>query len=348
MALQQIVKVTPMEWRGFASVQDMLRYHPKIADRVQVAGFSEAGDGGYGEWVFLLGDQSANVSAYPKLFYAPYSAPDGAAGAWSLNAGNSVRMASLGLAINNDRAFNTALLYQFNAYYKGKKYCELPLARILVSELVFNHDPKWKGTWGANSDLASSRVFGSLDNGTVIMSRDLDSANPTLTVRGTAASRLSGVYIRDVTFCSEDLYNNRDLTINAEWNVRASRTAVQLEYIASAVKIESLSIFGYKQALRLNEVWDGTIDKLAIGICSDANGTVPAIWIGSEGADNSNNLTINAFRVEHCPFSLECGFIEHVRFNSGKIETKRAVDATHPVVRINSNATRYCFQEVLS
>jgi hypothetical protein len=51
-------------------------------------------------------------------------------------------------------------------------------------------------------------------------------------------------------------------------------------------------------------------------------------------------------RIEHCPFSLECGFIEHVRFLNGKIETKRKKDATHPVVKINDNATRYIFDNM--
>ncbi|WP_130943540.1 hypothetical protein, partial [Klebsiella quasipneumoniae] len=51
-------------------------------------------------------------------------------------------------------------------------------------------------------------------------------------------------------------------------------------------------------------------------------------------------------RIEHCPFSLECGFIEHVRFLNGKIETKRKKDATHYVVKINDNATRYIFDNM--
>ncbi len=122
---------------------------------------------------------------------------------------------------------------------------------------------------------------------------------------------------------ARDLFDNRDLTIPAEWNVRSNRPALKLDYIASAIDIGTLTICGFKQALLGSELWDGSIRRLTVSICSDPDGTVPAVWLGSQHGDNSNALKFYDMRIEHCPFSLECGFIEHVRFINGKIETKR-------------------------
>jgi hypothetical protein len=174
----------------------------------------------------------------------------------------------------------------------------------------------------------------------VFIARDADSANPVITIAGTEAKRLAGIYMRNVAIVSKDLFDNRDLTIPAEWNVRSNRPALKLDYIASAIDIGTLTICGFKQALLGSELWDGSIRRLTVSICSDPDGTVPAVWLGSQHGDNSNALK-HDMRIEHCPFSLECGFIEHVRFLNGKIETKRKKDATHPVVKINDNALHF-------
>ncbi|MBZ9478473.1 hypothetical protein H5V28_06115 [Escherichia coli] len=354
---------------------DLRGIFPGVSSRIKTLGAKWAYDGGAGEWWFDPSDMSELVSTYPRLFIAPTIDPSGASGAWRLNMGGDVTLSAFGVGISAelpavmtaldagiinpdifllensggmiasdaDYQFNADVLNQFNAYAKGKKYARLPTGKVFVSELNFSYDPKFDLEWGVNSELASTRNLGSIDNGTVFIARDADSANPVITIAGTEAKRLSGIYMRNVAIVSKDLFDNRDLTIPAEWNVRSNRPALKLDYIASAIDIGTLTICGFKQALLGSELWDGSIRRLTVSICSDPDGTVPAVWLGSQHGDNSNALKFYDMRIEHCPFSLECGFIEHVRFINGKIETKRKKDATHYVVKINDNATRYHF-----
>lgn len=325
---------------------DLRGIFPGVSSRIKTLGALAAYDGGDADWWFDTSDMSVLVSSYPKLFIAPTVDPSGASGAWRLNMGRDVNMSAFGVGISTDYQFNADVLNQFNSYTKGKKYACLPTGKVYISELNFSYDPKFKMEWGVNSELASTRNLGSIDNGTVFIARDADSANPVITIAGTEAKRLSGIYMRNVAIISQDLIDNRDLTIPAEWNVRSNRPALKLDYIASAIDIGTLTICGFKQALLGSELWDGSIRRLTVSICSDPDGTVPAVWLGSQYGDNSNALKFYDMRIEHCPFSLECGFIEHVRFLSGKIETKRKKDATHYVVKINDNATRYIFDNM--
>ncbi|MEH5994207.1 hypothetical protein [Klebsiella variicola] len=357
---------------------DLRGIFPGVSSRIKTLGAKWAYDGGAGEWWFDPSDMSELVSTYPRLFIAPTIDPSGASGAWRLNMGAAVTLSAFGVGISTelpavmtalvagiinpdifllensggmiasdaDYQFNADVLNQFNAYAKGKKYARLPTGKVFISELNFSYDPKFDLEWGVNSELASTRNLGSIDNGTVFIARDADSANPVITIAGTEAKRLSGIYMRNVAIVSKDLFDNRDLTIPAEWNVRSNRPALKLDYIASAIDIGTLTICGFKQALLGSELWDGSIRRLTVSICSDPDGTVPAVWLGSQHGDNSNALKFYDMRIEHCPFSLECGFIEHVRFLNGKIETKRKKDATHPVVKINDNATRYIFDNM--
>ncbi|ENL1648115.1 TPA: hypothetical protein ACQJWR_002202 [Raoultella ornithinolytica] len=357
---------------------DLRGIFPGVSSRIKTLGAKWAYDGGAGEWWFDPSDMSELVSTYPRLFIAPTIDPSGASGAWRLNMGGDVTLSAFGVGISTelpavmtaldagiinpdifllensggmiasdaDYQFNADVLNQFNAYAKGKKYARLPTGKVFISELNFSYDPKFDLEWGVNSELASTRNLGSIDNGTVFIARDADSANPVITIAGTEAKRLSGIYMRNVAIVSKDLFDNRDLTIPAEWNVRSNRPALKLDYIASAIDIGTLTICGFKQALLGSELWDGSIRRLTVSICSDPDGTVPAVWLGSQHGDNSNALKFYDMRIEHCPFSLECGFIEHVRFINGKIETKRKKDATHYVVKINDTATRYIFDNM--
>ncbi|HDU4830467.1 TPA: hypothetical protein RFU00_000333 [Klebsiella pneumoniae subsp. ozaenae] len=357
---------------------DLRGIFPGVSSRIKTLGAKWAYDGGAGEWWFDPSDMSELVSTYPRLFIAPTIDPSGASGAWRLNMGGDVTLSAFGVGISTelpavmtaldagiinpdifllensgdmivsdaDYQFNADVLNQFNAYAKGKKYARLPTGKVFISELNFSYDPKFDLEWGVNSELASTRNLGSIDNGTVFIARDADSANPVITIAGTEAKRLSGIYMRNVAIVSKDLFDNRDLTIPAEWNVRSNRPALKLDYIASAIDIGTLTICGFKQALLGSELWDGSIRRLTVSICSDPDGTVPAVWLGSQHGDNSNALKFYDMRIEHCPFSLECGFIEHVRFINGKIETKRKKDATHDVVKINDTATRYIFDNM--
>ncbi|EML7266498.1 hypothetical protein R7V50_005177 [Raoultella ornithinolytica] len=325
---------------------DLRGIFPGVSSRIKTLGALAAYDGGDADWWFDTSDMSVLVSSYPKLFIAPTVDPSGASGAWRLNMGRDVNMSAFGVGISTDYQFNADVLNQFNSYTKGKKYACLPTGKVYISELNFSYDPKFKMEWGVNSELASTRNLGSIDNGTVFIARDADSANPVITIAGTEAKRLSGIYMRNVAIISQDLIDNRDLTIPAEWNVRSNRMALKLDYIASAIDIGTLTICGFKQALFGSELWDGSIRRLAVSICSDPDGMVPAVYLGSVHGDNTNALKIHDMRIEHCPFSLECGFIEHVRFLNGKIETKRKKDATHYVVKINDTATRYIFDNM--
>lgn len=359
-------------------MEDLRGIYPGVSCRIKTLGAMWPHDGGAGEWWFDPSDMSELVSTYPRLFIAPTIDPSGVSGAWRLNMGGDVTLSAFGVGISTelpavmtaldagiinpdifllensggmivsdaDYQFNADVLNQFNAYAKGKKYARLPTGKVYISELNFSYDPKFDLEWGVNSELASTRNLGSIDNGTVFIARDADSANPVITIAGTLAKRLSGIYMRNVAIVSKDLFDNRDVTIPAEWNVRSNRKALKLDYIASAIDIGTLTICGFKQALLGSELWDGSIRRLTVSICSDPDGTVPAVWLGSQHGDNSNALKFYDMRIEHCPFSLECEFIEHVRFINGKIETKRKKDATHPVVKISDNATRYIFDNM--
>ena len=329
------------------SIDELRSIFPSKSVRIKTLGAFSEMDGGAGEWIFDISNMSSLVSSYPNLFIAPSNDPSGSSGAWRLNIGNTAKMVEYGVGITNDRLYNSAVINQFVAWSKGKKYCQFITGKIYITELNFNYNPKFICEWGVNSELISTRNLGSIDDGTVFMSSDSDSSNPVITISGTVSKRLSGIYMRNVAIISEEIFNNRDLSIPFEYNVRSSRTALKLDYIASAIDVKGLTICGYNRAIYASEIWDGSIRDLAVAGCSDIDGTMPAIFIGSDHSDNSNALTIERFRIEHCPFSLECGFIEHVRFINGKIETKRQKDATNYVVKINSNATRYLFDSVM-
>ncbi|HBZ7790745.1 TPA: hypothetical protein MM148_005548, partial [Klebsiella variicola subsp. variicola] len=251
---------------------DLRGIFPGVSSRIKTLGAKWAYDGGAGEWWFDPSDMSELVSTYPRLFIAPTIDPSGASGAWRLNMGGDVTLSAFGVGISAelpavmtaldagiinpdifllensggmiasdaDYQFNADVLNQFNAYAKGKKYARLPTGKVFISELNFSYDPKFDLEWGVNSELASTRNLGSIDNGTVFIARDADSANPVITIAGTEAKRLSGIYMRNVAIVSKDLFDNRDLTIPAEWNVRSNRPALKLDYIASAIDIGTL------------------------------------------------------------------------------------------------------------
>ncbi|MCW9236069.1 tail fiber/spike domain-containing protein, partial [Klebsiella variicola] len=303
-------------------MEDLRGIYPGVSCRIKTLGAMWPHDGGAGEWWFDPSDMSELVSTYPRLFIAPTIDPSGVSGAWRLNMGGDVTLSAFGVGISTelpavmtaldagiinpdifllensggmivsdaDYQFNADVLNQFNAYAKGKKYARLPTGKVYISELNFSYDPKFDLEWGVNSELASTRNLGSIDNGTVFIARDADSANPVITIAGTEAKRLAGIYMRNVAIVSKDLFDNRDLTIPAEWNVRSNRPALKLDYIASAIDIGTLTICGFKQALLGSELWDGSIRRLTVSICSNPDGTVPAVWLGSQHGDNSNAL----------------------------------------------------------
>lgn len=311
---------------------------------IKTRGAFSVGDGGSGEWIFDSSDNTTNVSKYPRLFFPSGSDLTGGKGTWRLNSNNSgIKSISLGVGVTTDRVINTEILNQLMDFNKGIQKILLPAKKIYVKALSYSGNPKLFGVSGVNSELSSSRVMGSLENGTSIIGYDSDSSDPVIKISGTRSARLSGVDIVDIAIISGDLIDNRDLSTNAEWQVRSLRTALKLDFIASKVNINNLTVCGFKRAHYFNEVWDGVIENSAVSICSDADGSVPAIFLGSDDTDNTNNLTYKDVRIEHCPFSLEIGAVNHVRFIGCKIETKRAVDATNYVIKVNPTAISYAF-----
>lgn len=327
---------------------DLRGIFPGVSSRIKTLGALTAYDGGGDTWVFDPSDMSSLVSLYPKIFIAPTSDLTGKSGAWKL-AWSFVGINALayGIGLSKSYEHDTEALQQLGDFNKAVQYINMP-SECFIIKLDFAENPKLYGIAGANNDLSDARGMGSREHGSVIYARDADSADPVIRIHGNPGTdRLGGVDLCHISIISMDLINGRDLTIDAELNPRSSRRALQLEYIASKTNIQGLTIFGFKSALYGHEVWDGSIRDLAIGICSDPDGIVPAVYLGSYSTDNTNNLTVDTFRIEHCPYSLECGFIEHVRFVNGKIETKRKKDAAHYVVKVKDTATRYCFSNVM-
>lgn len=326
------------------SISALRDINPGKKVKISTLGALSAFDDGGEEWEFDTSDMSGLVSLYPKLFIAPNSDPTGASGAWKLAWKMiGINAAAYGVGLTDDRQHNTDTLNQLLAYNASKQWIICPERHIKIISLKYAGNPKLCGVAGVNSELSSTRVMGSLENGTAFLAQDADSNDPVLWFYGTSSKRVSGVDIIDIAIVSEDLVNNRDLTINPEWQTRSSRIAIRLDYIASKINIDNVGIFGFKRQHFFNEVWDGTVSNCALSIGSDPDGSVPALWIGSLSTDNSNNLTYEGCRIEHCPFSIELGAVNHVRFIGVKVETKRKFNATHQVIKVNDTAINYGF-----
>lgn len=330
-------------------IEDLRGIFPGVASKITTLGALAEYDGGGDTWVFDPSDMSSLVSLYPKIFIAPTADPTGASGAWKL-AWNmrGINASAYGIGCQAENyAHDTAALQQLGDWNRAVQWINLP-SEMYITELNYAENPKFYGIAGANSDLSDTRGMGSREHGSVIYARDADSSNPVIHVHGNQGTdRLGGVDICYVSLVSVDLIENRNLTIRAELNQRSTRPGILIEYVASKTNIQGLGIFGFKKCLYCNEVWDGSIRDLAINIGSDEDGTVPAVYFGSYGSDNTNNLTIDTFRIEHCPYSLEVDFVDHVRFVNGKIETYRKPDATHHVVKVGSKAERYLFSGMM-
>lgn len=327
------------------NIDALRQINPGAPAKITTLGALSRYDGGGDTWVFDDTDMSALVSTYPKLFIPPNSDTSGKSGAWKLS-WNIIghRAKAYGVGIGGSKNHNTDTLNQLMRYNNQIQWIQLPGEEIQVIALYYPGNPKLSGVPGVNSDISTSHVTGSLENGTVLISRDIDSSEPVLRLAGTPNLRLGGgIDLINLAIISGDLIDHRDLSINPEWQVRSSRVALKLEYITSKVNVYNVTIFGFVRAHYFNEVWDGSVRESAIGICSDINGSVPAVYLGSDNTDNTNNLTYIDTRIEHCPWSLELGAVNHVRFIGCKIETKRAQDATNYVIKVNPTAISYTF-----
>ena len=330
-------------------IEDLRGIFPGVDSKITTLGALIEYDGGGDTWIFDPSDMSSLVSLYPKVFIAPTADPTGASGAWKL-AWNmkGINASAYGIGCQAENyAHDTAALQQLGDWNRAVQWINLP-SEMYITELSYTENPKFYGIAGANSDLSDTRGMGSREHGSVIYARDADSSNPVIHIYGNQGTdRLGGVDLCFISLVSVDLIENRNLAIKPELNQRSTRPGILIEYVASKTNIQGLGVFGFKKCLYCNEVWDGSIRDLAISIGSDEDGTVPAVFFGSYGSDNTNNLVIDTFRIEHCPFSLEVGFVDHVRFVNGKIETYRKPDATHYVVKVDSNAERYLFSGMM-
>lgn len=104
---------------SLAAIKTLTTFGRAVTNRCR----SVAGDQGGGTWVFLTGDQSANVSADPEsgLWAAPNSAPTGTSGAWQRQYVGPASSAwfgflSGGIAVSNYTALQAAVTTAYSVY----------------------------------------------------------------------------------------------------------------------------------------------------------------------------------------------------------------------------------------
>lgn len=336
--------------------------------RTPTFGYFSPFDGGGANWYFDGSNQSSNVTNYPSLFIAPSSDPTGASGAWRVEEDQDLFAIHYGVGIKgldtsvdisdipvpapdapatetydyNEKVFyrqaiaaadfNSKTLTQLVTYNAGRKYIKLPALLIYITSLEFKGvNPKFEGVFGTNSG-----------NSTMFMSSNLLGTGPVLRVTsstGDKNSRLSGVYLSKILCASKDFFSVPGY--NTFTDRRTDRTAFELSYIGTQYHIDNLYAGGFSRGFNFEELWDGYIGELRALYCSNPTGTVPAFFLGSKASDNVNNTQVDHLHIEFSPYSAQFGFCEHVTVNVLKCEAYRLLDATHPVVKIDAESTKF-------
>lgn len=315
---------------------------PTASHRVTTQGAFSVGDGGNGSWVFELGDQSANVSAYPRVFIAPADNPTGAAGAWRPNAGKRIDSISCGFAISGldtaagdtwpeqaagAAAINKEILEQLALWNAGRRLIILPPRVAYTSSYRFaSVDPKLVGTPGTSTAT-----------GTFLLTHDALSTEPVIDI-GTTSSRISGLVLRDICMASYKFFSTP--SYNTFTDARDNRIGWRIRFCGTHVKVDGLYAAGYARGFYVDELWDGYFNNCRALYCSTPTGASPGVFIGTSSSDNSNNLQINHLHIEFSPYALEVGFCEHVTFNSMKVEAYRQAGATHNLIVLQPQATK--------
>lgn len=296
---------------------------------VKTRGYLSIGDGGAGEWIFDSSDNTTNVTNFPRMFFPAGSNVDGSKGAFKLLFSTEINAISYGVGITADKQINKEILEQLVKWNAGKNRIRLPARTIYVTSLVFNYNPNMEGVFGATASSGGGA-------GTVIMLSSADSSDPGLFINSaTAGGRITGLYLKNISFVGKDFFDAGDISTFA---ARTNRTAVSLKFIGGQVDVQNIFMIGFKQGLILDEVWDGSIYGVRTLYCGDPDGLTPAVWIGSTASDNSNNLKIYGLHMEFCPYGLYVGICRNVQFFGMKHESARKNDATHWGVQFSIGA----------
>lgn len=333
-----------------ATINDLKNIYPLNYARVETRGAFAEGDGGEGSWVFDHSNLSAEVTNYPRVFIAPNADPSGASGAWRPNiAKKSMLLASIGFGIlgldasagatwplqaANAAQVNKEILEQFAAWDAGQRKKIMPPSVIYSSSYSFPlYDPKLEGTPSVGSA-----------NGTFILTHEDLSTNPVIDI-GQLASRMSGLYLRDIPMASYKFFSTP--SYNTFTDARDNRIGWRIRHAGTQVKVSGLYAAGFSRGFYLSETWDGSYRDCRALYCSTPTGSVPAVFIGTAESDNSNNTLLDHFHVEFSPYALEVGFCEHVTFSECKFETYRQANATHNVIRVQPEATKVNFNSCM-
>uniref|UniRef100_A0AAU8I017 Tail fiber protein n=1 Tax=Klebsiella phage FKP3 TaxID=3231233 RepID=A0AAU8I017_9CAUD len=335
------------------SIADLATLKASSGDRAYTKGAFSENDGGAGEWYFDASNMSSLVSTYPRLFIAPLSDPSGISGAWCLDVGLSIEAIQYGLGIPSldpsagssfpEQAASAALinkniLEQIVAWNAGQRTVKLPPRIIYSSFYLFKGvDPKLEGTPGTSTTT-----------GTFLLTHDGLSTEPLIKITSTtdsASSRVSGLNLKNIACASQKFFSTTGY--NTFTDNRDARVCYSINFVGTHVRIEGLYAGGFNTALYANEVWDGFINNCRFLYCSTPTGSAPAVFIGTNATDNTNNMQINHMHIEFSPYALEVGFCEHVSFQSCKIETYRQAAASHNVIKIQPEATKVNFNSCM-
>lgn len=309
------------------TIASLKNLFPQGSDRVYTKGAFSAGDGGADSWIFILTDQSSNVSLYPRLFIPPSTDLTGASGAWFVNTGRDLYAVSFGLGCTSDPQINKEIADQLIDYNKGKNYIVVPPKGIFVKSIQGQYSPNFKGTKGATASVSGG-------NGSVFMFKNADTTDPCMTFQRSSGF-ITGLFMEGITLVGYDAFNG--VTIDT-FGPRTTRKGLNLKYCGGKIELNEVFIIGISQALYLNRLQDGKLSGVRMLYCSDANGTVPSAWISTEDGTNTNFMHFEDMHIEFSPFAMYLGYSRHNKFTHCKFESQRAADATNYVVWIDASA----------
>lgn len=334
MSLVDLVKASPTVVEQFPNIYSLLEYKPSTAVRVHTAGALSAGDGGGADWVYLLGNQSSLVSAFPRLFLAPTSAPSGISGCWALNVGAAVNAVAYGLGLSTNKVLNREVLKQLNDWNLGRRKILLPAATIHMDSLILNYNPNWEGAFGATASADGG-------TGTAFLFSDVDAGDCIKITPLNPAGRITGLHVHNVSIIGKDFF---DAGVGV-FTPRTQRTGLTFQRIGGQVDIQNTFVIGLQQAYRMDELWDGSGHGMRALYCGAPDGSVPAVWIGSTFNDNSNNMKFYGMHLEFCPYGIYVGLVREVHWYGFKHESQRQDDATHWGVNISIGALECSFHD---
>ena len=166
------------------------------------------------------------------------------------------------------------------------------------------------------------------------------SAAPCITISGSPTSRVTGLKLKNISIIGKDYFSGDLITS------RTNRLGLSLNYIGGQVDVKDIFIIGFDSGVRFNEVWDGVIKGMRLLYCV-VDATYPAVWVGSQGTDNTNALTFDRLHVEHSPYMLYVETVRHTLFHGCKFETGTSGSITAPSIIIRPNSEEVAFYKCM-